>query len=138
MNEEDRREENKLAEDLGFEQIDIDDVFNQDISTFCKVNPNSFSGSKGNKKGFIIGPTLTNVSNGEQENTNEYYELFCPKVFVRDKTSSNIKKEYRLIIVRYEKITFVLFLNKDQFKLPEEQYREMKSRVIEKAESMSK
>jgi Intu longin-like domain 3 len=40
--------------------------------------------------------------------------------------------------VRYEKITFVLFLNKDQFKLPEEQYQDLKLRIIEKAESMSK
>ena len=64
--------------------------------------------------------------------------MFCPKVYVRDKTASIIKNEYRLIIVRHEKITFVIFLKKDNFKLPEILFREMYSKIQEKAENMSK
>lgn len=125
-------------EELGFENVEFDDILHQKSSPFCKVNPNGYKGSKGDKRGYIIGPTFTPSDNDEDENTIENFEAFIPKVYIKDKVLGNLKEEYRMVLLRFEKISFVIFIKEDKYKFSEEVYKNMYEKVEEKCKNMDK
>jgi len=123
----------QFVEELGFEDISYDDVLDKNISSFWKVNPHGFTGSKGNKRGFIIGPTFTPDNINIDENTIQYFEIFAPRVYIKEWQTSNLKTEYRLILAKYEKVTYVLLFKGDSYRMPENTYKSLSQNLYEKA-----
>jgi len=78
---EDEKEMETLAEELGFENVEYDDLLKRTFSTFCKLNPDGFKGSRLNKKGFLIGPTI--VDHKDEDDIPKTYEIFSPKVYIK-------------------------------------------------------
>lgn len=135
-NEQAKSEREQLAAELGFEDVDYEDVLNQNYSTFCKVNVNGFKGSKFDKWGYLIGPTLLPVTNEDDENKIEFYEMFWPKVYLRDKAIGNTRNPYRMIVVRFDEMSFILLIDEANFKLPERKFRQLYDLIQEKAKNM--
>ena len=125
-----------IAEELGFENINIEDAPRNTYSTFCKLNPEGFKGKKLEKKGFLIGPTIPERK--EDEDIPPYYSIFSPKVYFRVEPSNNSISQYRLIVIWVESFTFVILLEEDKFRLSFEVYEKMRNFIFEKAKNMFK
>ncbi len=94
---EDEEEMEGIAEELGFENVEYDDLLKKAFSTFCKLNPDGFKGSNMEKKGFLIGPTLP--EHKDEDDVPKQYEIFSPKIYMKVDPANNSMKQYRLLVI---------------------------------------
>lgn len=112
-------------------------MLNQDYSNFWKLNINGFTGKKNEKEGFLVGPTILHKNN-EDEYDQEFYEIFSPQVWIYDDWSKYKKKQFRILVFKAEKITYVMFLNEDKFKMTMDKYSKLEQELKAKAVNMEK
>lgn len=135
---EDTSEDERISNDLGFENVSFEDVINEDFSAFWKLNLDGYKGSKFNKTGFLVGPTLLKKDDDEIEYSSDTYEIFAPKVSLLEKYGSPVKKNYRMLIYQHERLTYFLFLEEDKYKLSMDTYVKLDKRLREKAINIEK
>lgn len=126
----------RLAEELGFENVEYNDLPNKIYSTFCKLNPNGFKSTNLDKYGYLVGPTLIKQAD-DNEDSPQFYEIFAPKIYLADQSTTDKKKLFRLLIVWVEKFHFVLLVKEENFKLSMDVYTKMLDYIFEKGKTMN-
>ena len=127
----------QLVDDLGFEAIAYDDVLDRQVSPFCRLNPDGFTGTKQYKQGFIIGPTLKPENiDPDQNHSSQYFEIFAPKVYLKETATTTLKSEYRLLVAQFESLTYILLLKSEEYKMSENSYRDLYQTLHEKSVSI--
>ena len=119
-----------MAEEFGFENVEYEEILKNSYSAFCKLNPEGFEGSKIEKQGYLIGPTIPKHEN--EDDIPSHYELFSPKIYLKSEPNSSIITQYRLIVVCSEGFTFALFLEEEKFMLSFEVYEKMRDFIFDK------
>jgi hypothetical protein len=105
-------EEEKFNGEVPFADADYERFFDDQErhSDFWRVNTEGFKGENAEKSGFILGPSVFRQANKNDPEDMKTYELFAPRVFIRDSAHHNIKKPYQMVILKFNKMTFVYFL----------------------------
>jgi hypothetical protein len=126
----------RLAEELGFENVEYNDLPTNIYSTFCKLNPSGYRSTNNDKYGYLIGPTLIKQTD-DSEKAPQFYDIFAPKIYIADQSTTDKKKPYRLLIIWVEKFHFVLFVKEENFKLSMDVYTKMLDYVFSKGKTMN-
>lgn len=81
-----RNKDQESENDSNFASINYESVFedNQVFSNFCKINTDGFKGSKENKEGFLLGPSVYRIANKDDPDDAKTYEIYAPRIFIKD------------------------------------------------------
>jgi hypothetical protein len=114
--------ESDLEEGKDNTQFDYDETAENSNkhTNFCKVNPLGFIKEEKKKEGFILGPSVFRKANKSDPEDMKMYEIYTPTIYIRDSIHSDKKSMYKLIVLKFDQMTFV-YLLKDQ-KLEEYEY----------------
>lgn len=113
-------EENKHDElhngDLEFTKINYEEYFDDitKFTDFCRINTEGFRGEKEDKEGFLLGPSVFRLANKNDPEDMKTYEIFAPRIYIRDSPFDNKKRLHKLVVLRFNSMTFVYLMQDEQ------------------------
>ena len=102
--------------DLEFTKINYEEYFDDitKFTDFCRINTEGFRGENENKEGFLLGPSVFRLANKNDLEDMKNYEIFAPRIYIKDSPFDNKKRLYKLVVLRFNSMTFVYLMQDDQ------------------------